>query len=104
MFKSIRTRIVAIAVVCLVVVLLLNTTINLRVMRQYNQQAQSNILASTSSSHSIAIEDWINAKMAVIASLDKVAMSYNPAPCLHKSPLQLASQMFTPVIPTEQPY
>ena len=80
MFKSIRTRIVAIAVVCLVVVLLLNTTINLRVMRQYNQQAQSNILASTSSSHSIAIEDWINAKMAVIASLDKVAMSYNPAP------------------------
>ncbi|HCN98494.1 MAG TPA: chemotaxis protein, partial [Leclercia sp.] len=80
MFRSIRARIIAATVGCLIAALLLNTVINFQVTRQDNQQSQRDMLASTSASHSLAIGDWVNSKTAVINSLQKVALSDDPVP------------------------
>jgi len=80
MFRSIRARIIAATVGCLVVALLLNTVINFQVTREDNQQSQRDMLASTRASHSLAIGDWVNSKMMVINSLQSVALSDDPVP------------------------
>ncbi|MFP2236957.1 methyl-accepting chemotaxis protein [Pseudescherichia vulneris] len=80
MFRSIRTRIIAATAGCLAVALLLNTIINYQVTRRDNLQAQQEMLVSTRISHGMAIADWVSGKMAVIASLDKVALSDDPVP------------------------
>ena len=80
MFRSIRARIIAATVGCLVVALLLNTVINFQVTRQDNQQSQRDILTSTSASHNMAIADWVKSKMTVIASAQTVALSDDPVP------------------------
>lgn len=80
MFRSIRARIIAATTGCLVVALLLNTVINLQVTRKDNQQSQRDILTSTSASHNMAIADWVNSKMSVIASAQTVALSDDPVP------------------------
>ncbi|MDU1062471.1 MAG: methyl-accepting chemotaxis protein [Leclercia adecarboxylata] len=80
MFRSIRARIIAATVGCLIAALLLNTVINFQVTRQDNQQSQRDMLASTSASHSLAIGDWVNSKTAVINSLQNVALSDDPVP------------------------
>ncbi len=80
MFRSIRARIIAATTGCLVVALLLNTVINFQVTRTDNQQSQRDILTSTSASHNMAIADWVNSKMAVIASAQSVALSDDPVP------------------------
>jgi len=80
MFRSIRARIIAATAGCLAVALLLNTVINYQVTSQHNQNAQQDILASTSSSHSLAISDWVNNKMTAVSSLQKAALSEDPVP------------------------
>lgn len=80
MFRSIRARIIVATTVCLVVALLLNTVINFQVTRKDNQQSQRDILASTSASHNMAITDWVNSKMAIVASLQNVALADDPVP------------------------
>ncbi|HAT7703841.1 methyl-accepting chemotaxis protein [Enterobacter sp. CFEC121] len=80
MFRSIRARIIAATVGCLVVALLLNTVINFQVTRQDNQQSQRDILTSTSASHNMAIADWVKSKMTVIAAAQTVALSDDPVP------------------------
>ncbi|VDZ89395.1 methyl-accepting chemotaxis sensory transducer [Lelliottia amnigena] len=80
MFRSIRARIIAATTGCLVVALVLNTFINFYVTRQDNQQSQRDILASTSASHNIAIADWVNSKLTVIASAQSVALNDDPVP------------------------
>jgi|GEM_PF-930866 len=80
MFRSIRTRIIAATAGCLAVALLLNTIINYQVTRRDNLQAQHEMLVSTRTSHGMAISDWVSSKMAVIASLDNVALSDDPVP------------------------
>jgi methyl-accepting chemotaxis protein len=80
MFRSIRTRIIAATAGCLAVALLLNTIINYQVTRRDNLQAQREMLVSTRTSHGMAIADWVSSKMAIIASLDKVALSDDPVP------------------------
>ncbi|MCS2171433.1 methyl-accepting chemotaxis protein [Scandinavium sp. TWS1a] len=80
MFRSIRTRIIAATAGCLAVALLLNTIINYQVTRRDNLQAQHEMLVSTRTSHGVAISDWVSSKMAVIASLDNVALSDDPVP------------------------
>jgi len=87
MFTSIRARIVAVTVSCLAVSLLLNTVINYQVARHDNQQAIEETLKSTSASHAVAIGDWVNSKMAMIRSLESVALSDDPVPVFR----QLAS-------------
>ena len=78
MFKSIRARITAATAGCLAIALLINTVINYQVTRQDNQQAQRDILSSTSISHSGAIADWVNSKMTMIASLQSAALTADP--------------------------
>jgi len=80
MFRSIRARIIAATTGCLIVALLLNTVINFQVTRQDYQQSQRDILTSTSASHNMAIADWVNAKMTVIASAQSVALGDDPVP------------------------
>jgi methyl-accepting chemotaxis protein len=80
MFRSIRTRIIAATAGCLAVALLLNTIINYQVTRRDNLQAQREMLINTRTSHGMAIADWVSSKMAIIASLDKVALSDDPVP------------------------
>ncbi len=80
MFRSIRARIIAATAGCLAVALLLNTVINYQVTSQHNQNAQQDILAGTSSSHSLAISDWVNNKMTAVSSLQKAALSEDPVP------------------------
>lgn len=80
MFRTIRARITAAAAGCLAIALLFNTVINYQVTRQDNQQAQGDILASTSISHSGAIADWVNSKMTMIASLQGAALTADPVP------------------------
>ncbi len=80
MFRSIRTRIIAATAGCLAVALLLNTIINYQVTRRDNLQSQQEMLISTRTSHSMAIADWASSKMAMIASLDNVALSDDPVP------------------------
>lgn len=80
MIKSIRARIIVATAGCLAIALLLNTVINFQVARQDNQQTQHAILASTSNSHSLAIADWVNSKMTMIASLPGVAVQDDPVP------------------------
>ncbi len=80
MFRSIRARITAATAGCLAIALLINTVINYQVTRQDNQQAQRDILSSTSTSHSGAIADWVNSKMTMIASLQNVALTADPVP------------------------
>lgn len=80
MFRSIRARIIAATAGCLIVALILNTVINFQVTRQDNQQSQRDILTSTSASHNMAIADWVNSKMTVIASAQNVALSDDPVP------------------------
>ena len=78
MFRSIRARIIVATAGCLVVALLLNTVINFQVTRQDNQQSQRDILTSTS--HNMAIADWVKSKMTVIASAQTVALNDDPVP------------------------
>jgi methyl-accepting chemotaxis protein len=80
MFQSIRARILMVTTSCLVVALLLNTIINFQVTRKDNQESQRDILASTSASHNMAIADWVNSKMMVIASAQTLALSDDPIP------------------------
>jgi methyl-accepting chemotaxis protein len=80
MFRSIRARIIAAAVGCLFVALLLNTVINYLVTRQDNLQTQRDMLVSSGSSHSLAIGDWVGNKMTAITSLQNVALSDDPVP------------------------
>jgi len=65
---------------CLAIALLLNTIINYQVARRDNLQTQHDILSSTSNSHSLAIADWVNSKMTMIASLQSVAVQDDPVP------------------------
>ena len=80
MFRSIRARIIAATAGCLAIALLLNTVINYQVTSQHNQDAQQDILTSTSSSHSLAISDWVSSKTTAISSLQKVALTDDPVP------------------------
>jgi len=80
MFRSIRARIIAAAVGCLFVALLLNTVINFLVARQDNLQTQRDLLASSGASHGMAISDWVAGKMTAINSLQSVALSEDPVP------------------------
>ncbi|WP_312415294.1 methyl-accepting chemotaxis protein [Pseudescherichia sp.] len=80
MFRSIRARITAATASCLAIALLINTVINYQVTRHDNQQAQRDILSSTSISHSGAIADWVNNKMTMIASLQSAALTADPVP------------------------
>ncbi|MGL4726126.1 MAG: methyl-accepting chemotaxis protein [Scandinavium sp.] len=80
MFRSIRTRIITATAGCLVVALLLNTIINYQITRRDNLDSQREMLASTRTSHGIAIADWVSSKMAMIASLDQAALSDDPVP------------------------
>lgn len=80
MFRSIRARIIAATAGCLAIALLLNTVINYQVTSQHNQDAQQDILTSTSGSHSLAISDWVSSKTTAIASLQKVALTDDPVP------------------------
>lgn len=80
MFRSIRARIIAATAGCLAIALLLNTVINYQVTSQHNQDAQQDILSSTSGSHSLAITDWVNSKITAISSLQKVALTDDPVP------------------------
>ena len=80
MFRSIRARIIAATVGCLIAALILNTVINFQVTRQDNQQSQRDMLASTSASHSLAIADWVSSKTTIINSLQGVALSDDPVP------------------------
>jgi methyl-accepting chemotaxis protein len=70
MFRSIRARIIAATAGCLAIALLLNTVINYQVTSQHNQDAQQDILTSTSGSHSLAISDWVSSKTTAIASAE----------------------------------
>jgi len=65
---------------CLIVALVLNTIINYRVTRADNQQSIEESLKSTSESHAVAITDWVNSKMAIIRSLENVALTDDPVP------------------------
>jgi len=80
MFRSIRARIICVTAGCLIVALLLNTIINYQVTRADNQQSVDETLKSTSESHAVAITEWVNSKMAIIHSLDGVALSEDPVP------------------------
>lgn len=80
MFRSIRARIIAATAGCLAIALLLNTVINYQVTSQHNQDSQQDILTSTSSSHSLAISDWVSSKMTAISSLQNVALTDDPVP------------------------
>lgn len=80
MFRSIRARIIAAAVGCLFVALLLNTVINYLVAREDNLQTQRDLLASSGASHGMAIGDWVSGKMTAINSLQSVALSDDPVP------------------------
>ncbi|WP_422731177.1 methyl-accepting chemotaxis protein [Leclercia pneumoniae] len=80
MLRSIRARIIAAAVGCLFVALLLNTVINYQVTRLDNLQTQRDMLASSGSSHSLAIGDWVATKMTAITSLQSVALTEDPVP------------------------
>ena len=80
MIRSIRARIIVATAGCLAIALLLNTIINYQVARRDNQQTQHDILTSTSNSHSLAIADWVNSKMTMIASLQSVAVQDDPVP------------------------
>lgn len=80
MFSSIRARIICVTAGCLIVALLLNTIINYQVTRRDNQQSIDETLKSTSESHAVAITDWVKSKMAVIHSLDSVALTDDPVP------------------------
>ena len=80
MIRSIRARIIVATAGCLAIALLLNTIINYQVTRQDNQQTRQDILTSTSNSHSLAIADWVNSKMTMIASLQSVAVQDDPVP------------------------
>ncbi|EKY3198821.1 HAMP domain-containing protein [Cronobacter turicensis] len=80
MLTSIRARIIAATAGCLVGALLLNTIMNYQVTRLDNQQASLNTLRSTSASHNMAIGDWVSGKIAMIQSLDTVALGADPVP------------------------
>ncbi|EPO1788886.1 methyl-accepting chemotaxis protein [Cronobacter turicensis] len=80
MLTSIRARIIAATAGCLVGALLLNTIMNYQVTRLDNQQASLNTLRSTSASHNLAIGDWVSGKIAMIQSLDTVALGAEPVP------------------------
>jgi methyl-accepting chemotaxis protein len=80
MVRSIRTRILLVTAICLVSALCLNTFINYTVTSRDNQQSISDTLTSTSLSHSVAISDWVNGKMAIINSLENAALSEDPIP------------------------
>ncbi len=80
MFRSIRARIICVTAGCLLAALLLNTIINYQVTNRDNQQSIDETLKSTSESHAVAITDWVKSKMAIIQSLDKVALSEDPVP------------------------
>lgn len=80
MFRSIRARIICVTAGCLLAALLLNTIINYQVTNRGNQQSIDETLKSTSESHAVAITDWVKSKMAIIQSLDKVALSEDPVP------------------------
>ena len=80
MFRSIRARIICVTAGCLIVALLLNTIINYRVTLADNQQSIEETLKSTSESHAVAITDWVNSKMAIVRSLEKVALTDDPVP------------------------
>ena len=80
MIRSIRARIIVATAGCLAIALLLNTIINYQVARRDNLQTQHDILSSTSNSHSLAIADWVNSKMTMIASLQSVAVQDDPVP------------------------
>jgi methyl-accepting chemotaxis protein len=82
MFTSIRSRILAVTMSCVVIALLVNTTINYFVTRSYNQQAMSALLDSTASSHQLGISDWVKSKAALISSLSDVALVPDPLPTL----------------------
>lgn len=82
MFRSIRARIIAATVGCLVAALFFNTVINFQVTRQDNQQSQRDMLASASASHRLAIADWVNSKITMVNSLQNVALSEDPVPML----------------------
>ena len=70
MFRSIRARIIAATVGCLIAALLLNTVINFQVTRQDNQQSQRDMLATEGiatalksldeRSRRIVTERWLN--------------------------------------------
>ncbi|WP_312949421.1 methyl-accepting chemotaxis protein [Superficieibacter sp.] len=82
MFRSVRTRIIAATAACLALALLLNTVINYQVTRHDNQRAQQEMLTSAKASHGMAIADWASSKLAMIASLQPVALNDDPLPAL----------------------
>ncbi|WP_241763964.1 methyl-accepting chemotaxis protein, partial [Winslowiella toletana] len=77
---SIRARILAITIGCVVIALIINTSINYSVTRKYNQQAINSTLDAVTGSHRAAIGDWINGKLTMIASLQAVTLSDDPLP------------------------
>ncbi|ALR78516.1 methyl-accepting chemotaxis protein [[Enterobacter] lignolyticus] len=80
MFRSIRTRIIAVSAGCLAIAMSLNTIINYHVTQRNNFVIQNEILLNTRASNSTAIADWVNSKMTMIASLSSVALNDDPVP------------------------
>ncbi|XBS69226.1 methyl-accepting chemotaxis protein [Acerihabitans sp. KWT182] len=82
MFTSIRIRILAVTMLCMVLALLVNTTINYAVTRHYNQQAINNLLDTTATSHELGVSEWIKSKSAMISALHDAASNPDPIPIL----------------------
>ncbi len=77
---SIRARILAITIGCVVIALMINTSINYYVTQKSNQQSIDNTLEAVTSSHKAAIGEWVSSKLLMMASLQPVVLSADPLP------------------------
>ncbi|WJV55029.1 methyl-accepting chemotaxis protein [Pectobacteriaceae bacterium CE90] len=75
MLKTTRSRILAVCTTIIVLSLAINTFFNYRVTDKYNTESINNLLTAVTSSHSLAIGDWVESKKQMIASLNNVALT-----------------------------
>jgi len=83
MFSTIRARIVALAVVIVVVALGTNTALDYFVANSHNNESVNSTLAAVEDSHAAGINDWVASHGQMINSLqDAVVQPGDPVPAL----------------------
>ncbi|ACS86695.1 methyl-accepting chemotaxis protein [Musicola paradisiaca] len=75
MLKTTRARILAVCTSIIIFSLIINTFFNYRVTDKYNDESIDNLLAAVTSSHSLAISDWVAAKKQMISSLNQAVLT-----------------------------
>ncbi|MCW2474812.1 methyl-accepting chemotaxis protein [Candidatus Symbiopectobacterium sp. NZEC151] len=86
MLKTTRARILAVCASIVVFSLAVNTYLNYTIANNANESSIEDTLDSVTSSHSLAISDWVSSKIQMISSMNDWVLT-------HEDPIPLFKQM-----------